>query len=274
MQSPSMTPSPSPSVEPKTETPPSANSASGMDSKSQAKLRKIAFQRLQNNERDAVKGYLVKFIEKDRKAQIIAEQDRFSMLLKKRLEKIEQRVAQGKGSLATTFPDLYNEKVEDRWVRDKLNIYLTGDGHNQKDQDDDEPLPEKPRIKSEIMDHLWEGNEDSIAVKYGRTCKSKVDYEESDDEEDEEEDDDQKPDKPVVGIACQRGYSIRFGFEGLEELRAELRAKAKANATKAKIVVGVAVTPGFAGPETSSKKRKYADEDEDAESKDAKRVKL
>ncbi|KAK4548298.1 hypothetical protein LTR36_010168 [Oleoguttula mirabilis] len=264
-----------------------------MDAHYQDKNRTAAYKAFSKNERIAVKLYIKKFVDKDIKSQITAAEDRWQMLLKKREEKLQERVEQHKGTTETLFPDKYDQWDEHRYYRKAFESYLRSVGHGNVDQDDDEELgPGTPRIKSEIMHHLWEGDNETIAVKYGRPCKTKLDYEESEDEADGEGEDeadgegedeadgecedetdgereDEKPDKPVVGIACQRSYSIRFSCVGLEGLEAKM--KVEASAEKASVVVGIAVTPGFARPKIPNKKRKCEDEGE--HHSDAKKIK-
>lgn len=267
----SQAPTPSPSSGAKSQTPASIDYVSGKVHMT-SKERLAAFKSLQNNERSAIKKIVDRFIQKNSKASIMSAEDRMAMLIKKRDDKVQERVDCNKGSIKSRFPDFYDEMIEKAWLSHYCRLYLDGHGAQGRgsgcdaDQDDDEP---KPRIKQEITDHLWEGNLESVAVKYGRRCKSRMDYEENNDEEDEEDGDNgsRKRNKPVVGLACPRGDAIRFGCVGVTRLKA--MTQPGPIASKAGIVVRVAVTPGFMKPETCSKKRAR----EDDQSKHPKRVK-
>jgi len=241
--------------------------------------RKTAFQKLQSNERSAVNKLLNCFIQNDRKASLTAGEDRFQMLLKKRQEKLDERIGQGKGSVETVFPELYSQATEERWMRQKFSIYLDGDGRGgmAEDQDDEEDVPVRQqqrggRIKSEVMEYSG-----GSGLETGRGRQGKMSRPAAKTEEDEEatEDEDEKPSKPVVGIPCARSYAIRFDCAGLENLKASI--KAGNSKSTSSVVVGVAVTPGFVrsvkGTVALERKRGH-DGDEEKTVGEAKRAKL
>ena len=278
MDSPPSTPATS--IEPKSETPASADGMAETLSYEDRIARRTAFQKLQSNERSAVDKLLNYFIQNDRKAGLTAGEDRFQMLRKKRQEKLDERIGQGKGSIETVFPKLYNQATEERWLRQKFSIYLDGNGRGgmAEDQDDEEDVPVRQRqrggkIKSEGMENLDGSGLDTSRGRQGKMSRPAKKIEEAEEPMDDE---DEKPSKPVVGVPCPRSYAIRFGCAGLKELKAII--KAENSKSKSSVVVGVAVTPGFVrsvkGGMTALKRKSEEDNDEEKTVGKAKKAKL
>lgn len=243
---------------------------------------KSPFHGAQQNERSTIKLHIEKWLgSRSSKSSITAQEDKWSVLVKKREEKIAERVEEGKGSLEQMFPEKFDSAAEDTWLKKTYRLFLDagGDGQNGRDEDDDEifPTPPRPRgrklnvkveaevpvmqtlaskpkgrkgkepkQRSEIMSYfgdsgLLAGEPSHVAGRRTQFLKEQ-DYD-HDDEEEIAVQEYVKPKKAAVGIPSQRSYAIIHGTPGLTELHAQLKAEARR--AKQGVVVGVAFTPGF-----------------------------
>jgi hypothetical protein len=301
------TPSPSSTLE--AETPRMAASAPNLTT-ALSRARKSDFVHMRANERGAVKNHLDKFIDRE-KAKMVAGPDRFAMLLKEREVKIQERREAGKPYSKEVFGDLWNERAEETWLRNKFRLYSDADGtgygqSHMEEEDDEEPpmLPEDFKKEDGMDDEV----EDTIGAVAGRRRQApsgrrgrklqhrttrfhgdmrepSSDQEEEGDEEDSDDDEggkrrtsEAKPKKeepPLVLVACSRAYTILHGCPAMEEKR-RLREKwdGEEKEEHKRIPAVVAVTPGFTPKVEGVQKRKKGEDDDGEVLSKVKKVKL